>query len=309
MKPEMTADRLGLTDLLEFSDLLLSADLFSFRVASWSMFPTLRKGDQLTIEAATPSQLRIGDLILFHRQGQLICHRLVALDETRPVPRLITKGDAVTKPDEPLGPDRVLGKVVHIRTTGWLMGPLRFALHHTAERLMRRIVRGLLSLQRHRAYRRLTGALLFRWFRFSAGFPEGSRWYRYQPIRRNQCPAIQPGHQRFHFIAKLGGTGVASLAVQATSDGFSVDHLHVRLPYRGLGLGSQLLTLACRCTTQSGGQRLLATIDAGNRPALGLFEQLGFQPLHSQGSSPAVVFVRDLVQGQEIDLKSSLNSE
>jgi len=299
MKPESPADRLGLTDLLEYSDLLLATNLFSFRVASWSMFPTLRKGDLLTIAPATSSQLRIGDLILFHRQGQLICHRLVALHETRPVPRFITKGDAATKSDDPIGSDQVLGKVVGIRTTGRLSGSLRFAIHRKKERLKRRIAGGLLALQSSQAYRRLMRAILPRGFCFSVGLPEGSRWYRYQPISRNQGLEVQPGHRRFHLVAKLAGTCVASLSVQAKPEGFWVENLYVRLPYRGLGLGSHLLTLACRCTALSGAGKLLATIQPDNRPALHLFGKMGFRPPSDQEFSPAAVLVRDLLQRQE----------
>ena len=298
MKPEMTADRLGLADLLEFSDLLLASDLFSFRVASWSMYPTLRKGDQLTIEHVTPTQLRIGDLILFHRQGQLICHRLVALDQTRPIPRLITKGDAATQSDEPLGPDQVLGKVVAIKTTGRLSGTLRFAFHHEKEYLKRRIAAGLLALQRSQAYRRLMRALLSRGFRFSVGLPEGSRWYRYQAIVGNQCLEVHAGHQRFRLIANLAGNCVAGLSVQGKPDGFWVETLHVRLPYRGLGLGSHLLKLACRCTALTGAGKLLATVHPENQPAICLFGKTGFRPSDGQELALGAVFVRDLLHHQ-----------
>src|SRR2546428_13102703 len=74
------SDRLGLPDLHEISDLLLRSGLFCFRVASWSMYPAVWKGDQLTVEPASPTSLQAGDVILFHQCGQLICHRVVALD-------------------------------------------------------------------------------------------------------------------------------------------------------------------------------------------------------------------------------------
>src|SRR5438128_1864820 len=46
----IATDQLGLADLLEISDLLIRRQTFRFRVASWSMYPMLRKGDRLTVE-------------------------------------------------------------------------------------------------------------------------------------------------------------------------------------------------------------------------------------------------------------------
>src|SRR5713101_638420 len=89
---EFVSDRLGLADLHELSDLLLRSGLFCFRATGWSMYPTLCKGDLLTVEPASPNQLHVGYLILFHHRGQLICHRVVTLDTAGPGTRIITKG-------------------------------------------------------------------------------------------------------------------------------------------------------------------------------------------------------------------------
>lgn len=71
------------------------------RVTSWSMYPTLCKGDRLELGPAEP--LHVGDLVVFRRPFGLVCHRLVAQQEQV----LLTKGDASSGP-----PDRVLLKDV-----------------------------------------------------------------------------------------------------------------------------------------------------------------------------------------------------
>src|SRR2546428_8401369 len=106
----IATDQLGLADLLEISDLLIRRQTFRFRVASWSMYPMLRKGDRLTVEPVSATSLQVGDVILYHNCGQLICHRVVALDTAGAGIRIITKGDAAVACDAPLLPDQVLGR-------------------------------------------------------------------------------------------------------------------------------------------------------------------------------------------------------
>lgn len=78
------------------------------RVASWSMYPTLCKGDRLELGPAEP--LHVGDLVIFRRPFGLVCHRLVAQQEQV----LLTKGDASSGPPEPVLFRDVLGIVVAV---------------------------------------------------------------------------------------------------------------------------------------------------------------------------------------------------
>ncbi len=48
--------------------------LIQLRVASWSMFPTLQKGDVLEVEEAR--EVRPGDIVVFRRDYVLVCHRV-----------------------------------------------------------------------------------------------------------------------------------------------------------------------------------------------------------------------------------------
>ncbi len=82
--------------------------LLTPRVASWSMYPTLCKGDRLELGPAEP--LHVGDLVVFRRPFGLVCHRLVARQEQV----LLTKGDANSGAPEPVMLREVLGIVVAV---------------------------------------------------------------------------------------------------------------------------------------------------------------------------------------------------
>jgi len=294
MRQGITADRLGLTDLLEISDLLLRSGAFRFRVAGWSMYPALRKGDRIAVDPVRPAQLRVGDLLLFHHLGQLICHRLIALHEAGPVPRIITKGDAVTGCDGPLQPDQVLGRVVSVGRSGPWGESLAVWMDRWKERLVRGVAQGLTFLQGLRSYRRVMRGLLSRSFAYSVGLLEGRRWYQYQRLPRGGGSPVLKPDQSFRLLARLAGICVGSLQVEARAEGYWLEGLYVRLAYRGLGVASQLVALACNLAPLSEAGVLLAAGQPGDTAALRLFKKMGFRPQPATGSSSSLVLVRDL---------------
>jgi hypothetical protein len=79
------------------------------RVVSWSMFPTIHKGDLLDVCA--PNHLETGDIIVYLQNSDLICHRVKALPADG---SLLTAGDANNGSGERVQRSQVLGKVVEI---------------------------------------------------------------------------------------------------------------------------------------------------------------------------------------------------
>ena len=287
MKQETTQsikdDRLGLTDLLEISDLLLRNQTFRFRVASWSMSPALQKGDQITVEPAIPTSLQVGDVILFHQCGQLICHRVVALDTAGPGTRIITKGDAASACGEVIQAEQVLGRVVGVKPNWHWAGSLSKGIDCWLARLRDEVAQGLLALQGLRSYRWMMRALFSRCVAYHVGIPEGGRWLRYHRIYDGDDATLHTDRLDFRLLAKVGGTSVGSLECKADAEGCWIENLHVRIRYRGVGVGSHLLALATTGAARSGARWLLASVEPENRPAVDLFTKMGFRKMVAQG--------------------------
>ena len=288
-KPEISqavrSDRLDLTDLLEklaaaglrFSDLLLRGQTFRLRVAGRSMSPALWNGDQITVEPASPASLQEGDVILFHQCGQLICHRVVAIQDSGAGRRLITKGDAETGCREVIQPDQVLGRVVAVTRRWRWAGSLPKRIDCWLARLRDEVAQGLLALQGLRSYRRIMRALLSRCFAYQVGIPEGRRRFRYRRMDGRRLSGALVGQHRFHLVAKLAGISLGSVHVEAGAEGFWLQGLYVRVRYRGLGVGSQLLALAATAVSRNRPPVLLVSVEPTNTAALNVFAKTGFR--------------------------------
>jgi signal peptidase I len=77
-----------------------------------SMFPLLRTGDRITISPDTHPE--IGDMVVFRRNGAMVCHRLVKIFEKDRTIHYQTRGDTVSRVDDPIPQRDLLGKVIRI---------------------------------------------------------------------------------------------------------------------------------------------------------------------------------------------------
>ena len=114
--------------LLEFAPRL------SLKVTTWSMFPTIHKGDRLELDRA--HHVRAGDVVLFRGEPGLICHRVTAVGADGD---LRARGDASSGPDERVCPDDVIGTVIAITRGGARMSPIRVHRSSMGARLRRAV--------------------------------------------------------------------------------------------------------------------------------------------------------------------------
>ena len=88
----------------------LNSDNPTLTVISYSMYPTLNRGDLILVKGVTPEEIQVGTVVVFRHKGGLAVHRVVRLKgET-----IITRGDANLEEDDPITYDDIVGRVPSI---------------------------------------------------------------------------------------------------------------------------------------------------------------------------------------------------
>ena len=93
-------------------ELLRSGTNVRIKTRGFSMFPFINTGDRITI--SPEKNPAIGDNILFKKEDQMLCHRLVKIFEKNGTRYYQTRGDSFFHLDNPLTADQILGKVIKI---------------------------------------------------------------------------------------------------------------------------------------------------------------------------------------------------
>lgn len=82
-----------------------------FVVAGISMEPAYERGDVAFIREASIDSLEVGDVVKFSKGPINVVHRIVELGDDGTI---ITQGDNVARPDPPLHPEQIDGKVIFL---------------------------------------------------------------------------------------------------------------------------------------------------------------------------------------------------
>jgi signal peptidase I len=81
----------------------------------FSMGYSIRSGEGVVIKAVPENRVRFGDVIVFEREEQLVCHRVVGSTTGARGRLFLTKGDPLVGFDEKVASGDVLGKVVRVK--------------------------------------------------------------------------------------------------------------------------------------------------------------------------------------------------
>lgn len=87
-------------------ELLRSGEVVRFQARGHSMWPCIPSHSRLEVRPAEASELRVGQIAAFERQGRVIVHRVRAVSEDC----IELAGDALAQGDGPIPRERVLGR-------------------------------------------------------------------------------------------------------------------------------------------------------------------------------------------------------
>lgn len=82
------------------------------------MWPSLKGKEKLIVRRMPVSNLKLGDLVLYKADNQLVCHRLVKKAKTNGGCLIFSRGDASFGSAEPVNERMFVGKVVGIIKNG-----------------------------------------------------------------------------------------------------------------------------------------------------------------------------------------------
>lgn len=105
------------------AEVLRSSGALRLQVNGSSMLPAVWPGDMLLIERAEGQAVSKGDIVLFGRDCRLVAHRVTGRIDTLGESKILTRGDAMRKPDPEVPEGDLLGKVSFISRNGELIAP------------------------------------------------------------------------------------------------------------------------------------------------------------------------------------------
>ena len=137
------------------TELLRQGHQIKFRAPGDSMYPTICDGDLITVHPIKPSNIIVGDIILYRHKSGVAAHRVINTRAPQssvlsPQYFFTLRGDAAPVLDNPVGADQILGKVICVERNGRRIDPycLRVKLLYKARRLASRLKRLFFSHKR-----------------------------------------------------------------------------------------------------------------------------------------------------------------
>lgn len=120
------------------ANLLRQGHSVRFRATGQSMHPTIRDGEEITVEPVAPREVKRGDILLYRGAKGVIAHRVVDIEtdsrrqsaisqpsavssqssSLSPHYLFILRGDASSSCDQPVAPAQVLGRVISVSRNG-----------------------------------------------------------------------------------------------------------------------------------------------------------------------------------------------
>jgi len=272
---------------------------FRFRAPGFSMYPFIRNGDIITVAPLPENGPETGDVVAFVHPGtgKLIVHRVVEKTDRG----YLIRGDNSEASDGIIPASCLIGTVVRVEHKGRdaivagircggrpiamlsRMGHLR-TFTRTISRLKGVGAAGLQTAQRFTVYRRMAGSLKPRISITEASEQDMNDFYSGWNYHPGRLP-YHPNPLVTNFVAKSGTEIVGFIQLVRHPESLNpytrywLFSLMVRIPYRGMGIGRDLSENVIQMAEKEGAPEMTLLVRETNRPAISLYEKLGFEPV------------------------------
>ena len=280
------AETIPMTQVPELADVLLERTRIT--VAGWSMYPALKRGDRISVESLKDAPPTPGEIVVFQRDGQWVCHRVLRVELSVHPPQLTTQGDAVTAPDDPVPLAHVIGRVVAVeprRVQPWWLEPWVVGWWRWRDRRRHQLLQG---------WDQARGTAVVRWLGRRVqlatarivGFPfqEHSRfteWLSWEAALDRL--RTEPVPDRLHLALRHSDMSVAQLTLhRQQGQEWRVAHVEVRFRYRGRGVGLRLVRTSLDLVRSVGARLITCEVPETSPVALRCLQRAGFQPYASR---------------------------
>lgn len=116
------------------ADVARSAGEVCLKVTGTSMLPAVWPGDVVSVRRCHIAELKLGQIVLFRREGELTAHRIMRVSQDR----LVTRGDSLSCCDPPVSAAEIVGQVVGISRAGRCISPEQSSWQRAASSILRR---------------------------------------------------------------------------------------------------------------------------------------------------------------------------
>jgi signal peptidase I len=104
--------------LNEIRENLVAFGEVHLRVFGASMAPAILPGDMVSIQRADISEISVGEVVMYCRDGRIFVHRVVSRKSSVAGASLITRGDRLGYEDSPISSIELLGRAVCLERHG-----------------------------------------------------------------------------------------------------------------------------------------------------------------------------------------------
>lgn len=290
----------------QLSQALINNDMIVFKAISWCMFPVIWAGDILKVKPIKPEDARLGDIVFYKSAGRAYSHRLIRIYKQKDRLYMITGGEREYRNNKfsdragiPI--DNILGKIIKVvrgslcfspnevklNLRNSIKGRLKLSIWTLVHKIKQNVAKIFIKLQGFKLYRYFFKILI----KDKLALIVGTSLMKNKREINNFCfyrrfidfSKVFASEKGLYIIsAKIKNWPVGNISLFFDTDSPNrkacvLSNFIVRIPFRGGGIGRQLLENALYLCNKSNIAVVKVNLSREDKIAYKLFSKLGFE--------------------------------